>query len=48
MSDATVQSTGDRRKDRVVWPDPSPLAPWWDRVMSTENASAQSVDRWAR
>ncbi|MEU7141641.1 hypothetical protein ABZ942_19460 [Nocardia sp. NPDC046473] len=48
MSDTLARATSDRRQDQVVWPDPSPLAAWWDSVMNTEKSSAPAAPRFAR
>ncbi|WP_282776859.1 MULTISPECIES: hypothetical protein [unclassified Nocardia] len=45
MSDTAAPDRNDRRQDRVVWPEPSPLASWWDRVMFAESAGPREIRR---
>ncbi|HLS75535.1 MAG TPA: hypothetical protein VK083_01940 [Nocardia sp.] len=35
MDDTTARSREPKDTDRVIWPDPSPLADWWADVMGT-------------
>lgn len=43
MSDITTQFISNRVQDQVVWPDPSPLASWWDSVMAAEITPAPMI-----
>ncbi len=48
MLDSTTKNATDLGQERVDWPDPSPLASWWDRVMYTNHTSNPEVRRTAR
>ncbi|MBF6353296.1 hypothetical protein IU449_01820 [Nocardia higoensis] len=38
MDNTTARSREPKDNDRVIWPDPSPLADWWADVMGTAHS----------
>ncbi len=48
MIDSTTKYPTDLRQERVDWPDPSPLASWWDSVMYVNRTSSPEVRRTSR
>ncbi len=48
MIDSTTKYTSDLRQERVDWPDPSPLASWWDSVMYANHTSSPEIRRTSR
>ncbi|MGW5110358.1 hypothetical protein [Nocardia sp. NPDC004123] len=45
MCDTTVRPISNQRQEQVIWPDPSPLASWWDSVMGAEHISTPQFQR---
>lgn len=48
MIEPTTKNATDLRQERVDWPDPSPLALWWDSVMYADQTSNSEVRRTVR
>ncbi|WP_185981900.1 hypothetical protein [Skermania sp. ID1734] len=42
--DASPQPSA-RRHGAVIWPEPSPLASWWQRIMKGHDVSEPGTDK---